>query len=69
MMIAKTVHIPLCEYDDGRGPHTLCAVIDELTLTYEVLDRHGRRLERHLPTLQAARAWAQAYRDAQQRGP
>jgi hypothetical protein len=69
MTIANTFHIPLCECDDGRGPQTLCAVIDELTLTYEVIDRRGRRLRRHLHTLQAAREWAQAHRDAQQRAP
>jgi hypothetical protein len=64
-MTTNPIYLPLCEYDDHRGPHSLIAVIDELTLTYDVIDHDGRPLRRHLPTLQAARAWAQAHCEAE----
>jgi hypothetical protein len=57
--------IPLGAYDDRAGRHRLSAVIDELTLTYDVV-AHGpgkrrRVLCRHFATLRAARAWASRY--------
>lgn len=67
MRTTNPIYIPLCEYDDERGQQTLAAVIDELTLTYCVVDPENRPLHKHLPTLQAARAWAEAHRDAQRR--
>jgi hypothetical protein len=67
MTFANPIRLPLCEYDDALGRQSLRAVIDELTLTYFVVDRESRVLSRHLPSLQAARRWACAYRDEQQR--
>ena len=67
MRWTNPIYIPLCEYDDDRGQQTLCAVIDEVTLTYCVVDRESQPLKRHLLTLQSARAWAEAHRDAQRR--
>ena len=62
---AQLLHIPLCAYDDRAGRHRLSAVIDELTLTYDVVTRDpdGRCqvLSRHFATLRAARAWALAH--------
>ena len=62
MSTVNPIHIPLCDYDDDRGQQSLSAVIDEVTLTYHVVDRDNRRLCEHLPTLQAAREWAHAHR-------
>ena len=55
--------MPLCEYDDALGRQSLRAVIDDLTLTYSVVDRESRPLCKHLPSLHEARRWASAYRD------
>jgi hypothetical protein len=56
--------IPLCVYDDSGGRHQLSAVVDEITLTYDVVARGpdgGRRvLCRLFSLLRAARAWATA---------
>lgn len=67
MATLHLMNVPLCEYDDALGRHSLSAEIDELTLTYCVLDRDSRLLCRHLPSLQEARRWAGAYRDQRQR--
>jgi hypothetical protein len=60
--------IPLCVYVDSAGRHELSAAVDELTLTYDVVDsgpdRRRRVLSRHFASLRSARAWATAYRDA-----
>jgi hypothetical protein len=60
--------IPLCVYVDSGGRHQLSAAVDELTLTYDVVDsgpdRRRRVLSRHFASLRSARAWATAYRDA-----
>jgi hypothetical protein len=60
--------IPLCVYVDSSGHHQLSAAVDELTLTYDVVDsgsdRRRRVLSRHFASLRSARAWATAYRDA-----
>lgn len=61
--MANPINLPLCEYEDALGRQSLSAVIDELTLTYSVVDRERRPLCKHLPSLQEARRWAGAYRD------
>lgn len=67
MTLANPIRLPLCEYDDALGRQSLSAVIDELTLTYCVVDRDSRPLHKHLPSLQEARRWACVYRDERQR--
>jgi hypothetical protein len=56
----------LGEYGDGPGAHRLYAVLDELTLTYGIIERpaagHSRLLRRHMTSPRDARAWADAYR-------
>jgi hypothetical protein len=56
-------HIPLCD------EHRLFAVLDELTLTYAVVERgpggETRTVRRHLSSLREARAWARACRERQ----
>jgi hypothetical protein len=64
MMSVNPIRLPLCEYDDALGRQTLSAVIDEVTLTYCVVDRESRTLREHLPSLQEARRWAAAYQRA-----
>jgi hypothetical protein len=66
MTLANPIRLPLCEYDDALGRQSLSAVIDELTLTYCVVDRESRPLRKHLPSLREARRWACAYRDERQ---
>jgi hypothetical protein len=60
--------IQLCDYDDAGGRRRLSAVVDELTLTYDVVARgrggHPVVLRRHLLSLRVARSWALAYCDA-----
>jgi hypothetical protein len=60
--------IPLCVYVDCDGRHQLSAAVDELTLTYAVVDsgpdRRRRVLSRDFASLRSARAWATAYQDA-----
>lgn len=59
--------IPLCHYESGDGPRRLSARLDELTLTYCVVERdpEGRALllRRHVLSLREARRWATAHRD------
>jgi hypothetical protein len=58
---------PLCHYDDGDGRRLLSATLDELTLTYCVVeqgrDGHALTLRRHVPSLLDARRWATTYRN------
>jgi hypothetical protein len=66
--------IPLCHYESGDGLRRLSARLDELTLTYCVVERgpEGRAfgLRRSVPSLREARRWATAYRDERLRaGP
>jgi hypothetical protein len=60
--MSKPIDVLLIEYDAAGGPVQLRAVLDELTLTYTVVDRsRGRRtreLRRHLSSLREARQWA-----------
>ena len=59
--------IPLCDYDRGDGRRRLSARLDELTLTYCVVERDPEdrvlSLKRHVLSLREARRWATAYRD------
>jgi hypothetical protein len=64
---ANPLYIPLCEYDDALGRQRLSAVIDDLTLTYCVVDRESRPLCRHLRSLHEARCWARDYCDERRR--
>jgi hypothetical protein len=63
--------IPLCHYETGDGRQRLSARLDELTLTYCVVEQgpEGRTLElrRYVPSLREARRWATAYREQQLR--
>jgi hypothetical protein len=57
--------IPLCHVQRAAGQDTLSAVVDEVTLTYEVVatdpDGNLTYLRRHLPSLRDARRWALKY--------
>ena len=59
--------IPLCDYDSGDNRRRLSARLDELTLTYCVVERDPEdrvlSLKRHVLSLREARRWATAYRD------
>jgi hypothetical protein len=59
-------NVPLCDYKIGDDRHELSAALDELTLTYCIVDRgpgeRTRRLRRHVPSLREARRWACSYR-------
>jgi hypothetical protein len=55
MAMANPINLPLCEFDDALGRQSLSAVIDELTLTYSVVDRERQPL-RKAPAVAAGRA-------------
>jgi hypothetical protein len=59
----------LRDYWDGRQRCRLCAILDELTLTYDVVSRASdgreRALRRHIASLREARRWALAFADAE----
>jgi hypothetical protein len=61
-IMSKPIDVLLCEYEGLGGRHQLRAVLDELTLTYTIVERrHGgqtQELRRHVSTLQDARRWA-----------
>ena len=63
--------IPLSDYEDCDGRRVLIAELDELTLTYCVIERgpQGRALmlRRHVPSLREARRWATDYGDTRMR--
>lgn len=65
-VMRSLLDIPLCHYESGDGRRQLSARIDELTLTYCVVERgpEGRALglRRYVPSLREARRWATAYR-------
>jgi hypothetical protein len=58
----KSADVLLCERQTVGGPLQLRAVLDELTLTYTIVQRGpGRRtreLRRHVSSLREARRWA-----------
>jgi hypothetical protein len=55
----------LCDHRDARGDYQLYAVLDELTLTYDIVQRRPRGvahpLRRHVLSLDDARHWASAF--------
>jgi hypothetical protein len=67
-------NIFLCDYRVGRDHHRLYAALDELTLTYDIVQHElggrPRPLRRHVRSLRDARQWACAYcsRRARDRG-
>ena len=56
----------LCDGGDGPVPCRLYAVLDELTLTYRVIQRlpdgQVRELRHHVASLRDARRWAREHR-------
>jgi hypothetical protein len=58
--------IRLCTYEDDTGEYELLALLDELSLTYHVVERAAdgrtRRLKAHLSSLAEARRWARTVR-------
>jgi hypothetical protein len=65
----KPIDVLLCEREAVGGRQQLRAVLDELTLTYTIVERgpSGRRreLRRHVPSLRDARRWAQVHAGTQ----
>jgi hypothetical protein len=63
----RPIDRPLCDWEGPDGPCSLRAVLDELTLTYSIVERAAdgetRRLRRHVPSLREARRWAVVYRE------
>lgn len=61
------IDVLLGEREAAEGPQQLRAVLDELTLTYTIVERgpggQRRELRRHVRSLQAARRWAQLHAD------
>jgi hypothetical protein len=65
--MALPIDVLLCDYETTDGLCQLSAVLDELTLTYSVVERGGgrtRKLQRHMPSLREARWWAGTYGSA-----
>lgn len=58
----RPIDVPLCSYDTADGRRRLSAVLDELTLTYSIVERapdgRSRTVRRHVPSMREARAWA-----------
>jgi RNA polymerase sigma-70 factor, ECF subfamily len=63
MASANPLYMPLHEHADALGRQSLRALIDDLTLSYTVVDRESRPLCKHLPSLREARRWACDCRD------
>jgi hypothetical protein len=65
----RPIDRPLCAYEGRDVPCRLRAVLDELTLTYSIVERAAdgetRLLRRHVPSLREARRWAAAYEERQ----
>jgi hypothetical protein len=63
--------VPLCDYKIAADRRQLSAVLDELTLTYSIVERgpggQTRKLRRHVPSLREARRWASSYRSDRSR--
>lgn len=59
------IDVLLCEYETSDSRRQLRAVLDELTLTYTIVDRdrggRKRMLRRHVSSLREARAWASSH--------
>jgi hypothetical protein len=62
----------LCDYRDARDDYRLYAVLDELTLTYDIVQRGpggvARPLRRHVRSLIDARHCASAFTSASRSG-
>ena len=60
MPIANEIFI--CDRTGGSGNYRLYAVLDELTLTYRVIQRapdgDTHSMRQHIPSLREARRWA-----------
>lgn len=67
--MAKPIDVLLYERDAAGSRQQLRAVLDELTLTYTIVESGsgGRRreLRRHVPSLRDARRWAQLHAGTQ----
>jgi hypothetical protein len=67
-----SVDIFLCGYEAADGPRELRAVLDELTLTYCIVERGAdsnvRRLRRHVPSVRQARCWAVTHAEGAETG-
>ena len=65
----KPINVLLYERDAAGGRQQLRAVLDELTLTYTIVESGpgGRRreLRRHVPSLRDARRWAHLHAGTQ----
>ena len=69
----RPIDRPLCPYEGRDAPCRLSAVLDELTLTYSIVERAAdgetRLLRRHVPSLREARRWVAAHRERQRFAP
>jgi hypothetical protein len=69
----KPIDVLLHECDAARGRLHLRAVLDELTLTYTLVQRgpdgRTRELRRHISSLREARRWAARYAAQQECAP
>jgi hypothetical protein len=69
----RPIDRPLGAYEGRDALCRLSAVLDELTLTYSIVERAAdgdtRLLRRHVPSLREARRWAAAQRDRQRFAP
>jgi hypothetical protein len=58
----RPIDRPLCAYEGRDAPCRLSAVLDELALTYSIVERAAdgetRLLRRHVLSLREARRWA-----------
>ena len=68
-----SVDVLLYDYETPDGRCQLSAVLDELTLTYSVVELGAggrtRKLRRHVRSLREARRWADDYGSARTRRP
>jgi hypothetical protein len=69
----RPIDRPLCAPEGPEVPCRLSAVLDELTLTYSIVERAAdgetRLLRRHVPSLREARRWAATYQERQRVAP
>jgi hypothetical protein len=67
------IDVLLCEYETADGRRQLRAVLDELHLTYSIVERGRadctRELRRHVASLREARQWASAHESARLHAP
>jgi hypothetical protein len=69
----RPIDTPVCAGEGRDVPCRPIVVLDELTLTYSIVERAAdgetRLLRRHVPSLREARRWAAAYREPQRFAP